>query len=113
MAGTIAAHTDEKTRDRLRNAAANESRSPSQIVSVALRTVLELSPSARRAIYAIDGTANEEERQFAARLIGRGALKAYERIISARHGNPARPTVTNQVLENEAAIEAEAIELCR
>ena len=47
---------------RLRAIAATENRPASQIVAVALRTMLNLSPGARRALYAIDSTAEAAER---------------------------------------------------
>ncbi|SMH52348.1 hypothetical protein [Mesorhizobium australicum] len=113
MAGTVAAHIDEKTRERLRNTADSESRSPSQIMGVAVKTMLSLSPAARRALFAIDGAASEDERQLAMRIVGRSALKAHERLIVARHTDPDRQPATNEILDNETAIEAEAVELCR
>jgi hypothetical protein len=113
MAGTVAAHVDETTRGRLREAASSENRSPSQIVSVALRAVLELTPAARRALFAIDGIADEAERAFASRLIGRSAVKAYERILDARHSHALRHPESNTPLDSEEAIDAEAVRLSR
>jgi hypothetical protein len=46
----------------------------SQIVAVALRTLLNLSPSARRALHAIDGVAEGPERDFAGQLAGRADI---------------------------------------
>jgi hypothetical protein len=112
MAGTVAAHVDEDTLARLRAVAATENRPASQIVAVALRTLLNLSPGARRALYAIDGAAQEAERDFAGRLVGRAALKAYDRILDARHAGEPDP-LGNAPVNTEEAIEAEAVRLSR
>ena len=88
LAGTVAAHVDAETIGRLRAIAATENRPGSQIVAVAPRTLLSLSPGARRALYAIDGAA-EGKRAFAGQQAGRAVLNAYERILDARHmGRP-------------------------
>jgi hypothetical protein len=112
MAGTVAAHVDEATIARLRAVAAIENRPASQIVAVALRTLLNLSPGARQALYAIDGAAEETERDFAGELVGRAALKAYERMLDARHAGEPDP-IGNAPGDTEEAIEAEAVRLCR
>jgi hypothetical protein len=112
MAGTVAAHVDEETISRLRAVAAAENRPASQIVAVALRTLLNLSPSARRALYAIDGVAEGAERDFAGQLVGRAALKAYERMLDARHAGEPDP-MGNAPADTEDAIEAEAVRLSR
>jgi hypothetical protein len=108
--GTVGAHLDKSTMERLRATAAVENRAISQIQAVALKVLLDMSPGARRALFAIDGIADDAERQFAAKAIGRAALLAYERIIDARQ---ARDHHTNQALDTEEAIEAEAARLCR
>jgi hypothetical protein len=112
MAGTVAAHVDEETIERLRAIAATENRAASQIVAVALRTMLNLSPGARRALYAIDGAAERAERDFAGHQIGRAALQAYEWMLDARHtGEP--DSRANALADTEEAIEAEAVRLSR
>src|ERR1700730_15787394 len=103
--GTVGAHLDQKTIDLLRSTAAVENRKPSQIQAVALKTFMSLSSGARRALFAIDGIANEREREFAARTLGRAALVAYERIIDARHKQ--QPPESDGELDTEEAIEAE------
>jgi hypothetical protein len=112
MAGTVAAHVDEDTITRLRAVAATENRPASQIVAVALRTVLNLSPGARRALYAIDGSAEGTERDFAGQQIGRAALQAYERILDTRHAGDPDP-MGNAPADSEETIEAEAVRLSR
>lgn len=112
MAGTVAAHVDEETIARLRAIAATENRPASQIVAVALRTLLNLSPGARRALYAIDGAAVATERDFAGQLVGRAALQAYERMLDARHAGDPDP-MGNAPADTEEAIEVEAVRLCR
>jgi len=62
-------------------------------------------------LFAIDGTATEDERSFAMKSIGRSMLKAYEAIIDARHQGDHLP-VTNATLDSDEAIEAEAMRLC-
>jgi hypothetical protein len=109
--GTVGAHLDKPTIERLRATAAIENRSPSQIQAVALKMFLEMSSGARRALFAIDGIATEDERQFAAKALGRAALAAYDRIIDARHRGEHHPQ-SNHPLEDEA-IEAAAVRLCR
>jgi hypothetical protein len=112
MAGTVAAHVDEETIARLRAVAATENRPASQIVAVAVRTLLNLSPSARRALYAIEGSAEGQERDFAGQLVGRAALQAYERILDGRHDGDPDP-MGNAPADSEEAIEAEAVRLSR
>jgi hypothetical protein len=108
----VGTHLDQRTIDILRSTAAVENRKASQIQAVALKTLLSLSPGARRAFFAIDGIANERERDFAAKTIGRAALTAYERILDARHRSEHHPE-SNAELDTEEAIEAEAVRLCR
>ncbi len=109
---TVAAHVDDVTATRLKAVAGVENRAPSQVMAVALKAMLDLSPGARRALFAIDGIADEAERDFAMRAMGRAALKAYERMIDGRRRAEHHP-VTNGTLDEEAAIEAEAARLCR
>jgi hypothetical protein len=110
--GTVGAHLDKPTIERLRATAAIENRSPSQIQAVALKMFLEMSSGARRALFAIDGIATEDERQFAAKALGRAALAAYDRIIDARHRGEHHPQ-SNHPLDTDEAIEAAAVRLCR
>lgn len=112
-AGTVGTHLDAATLDRFRAMTATENRSPSQVLGVALKVLLDLAPGARRVVFAIDGVADEEERAFAARHIGRAALKAYEAIIDARRADLGPHSGANEALETEEAIEAEAVRLCR
>jgi hypothetical protein len=110
--GTVGVHLDKLTIERLRAMASVENRSPSQIQAVALKLFLDMSSGARRALFAIDGIANEDERQFAAKALGRAALAAYDRIIDARH-RQARGEGSDVALHSDEAIEAEAVRLCR
>lgn len=113
MAGrTVAAHLDQTTLARLRAAASVENRSPSQIQAVALKLLLDMSPGARRALFAIDGIADDVERKLAAKRLGRAALVAYEEIIDARARRKYRRGA-DSALDTEEAIEAEAVRLCR
>lgn len=111
--GTIATHLDAATLDRFRSFAATENRSPSQILGVALKMMMELSPGARRAVFAVDGATNDEERSFMARHMGRAALKAYEEILDARRNDLGPQSESNLELDAEKAIEAEAVRVCR
>jgi hypothetical protein len=86
--GTVATHLDDATLARLKQAARFENRSLSQLQRVALKALLDLSPGARHALFAIDGIADAEERRLAGKMIGRAALAAYERIIDTRAGYP-------------------------
>ena len=109
--GTVGVHLDKLTIERLRAMASVENRSPSQIQAVALKLFLDMPTGARRSLFAIDGIANEDEREFAAKALGRAALAAYDRIIDARHRQThERSDVT---LESDEAVEAEAVRLCR
>jgi hypothetical protein len=112
MAGTVAAHVDEETIARLRAVAAAENRPASQIVAVALRNLLKLSPGARRALYAIDGAADAAERDFIGQLVGRAALKAYEHLLDTRQSGEPDP-MGNVPADTEDAIEATAVRLSR
>lgn len=117
---TIAVHVDDATSARLKAMAGVENRAPSQIIAVALKAMLDLSPGARRALFTIDGIADEAERNFAMKTIGRAALKAYERValkayervLDARQ-HPHHHPVTSDALDNDEVIEAEAARLCR
>ncbi len=109
---TVAAHLDQTTLTRLRAAASVENRSPSQIQSVALKLLLDMSPGARRALFAIDGIADDAERKLVAKRLGRAALMAYEEIIDAR-ARQQRRRGPDRELDTEEAIEAEAVRLCR
>jgi hypothetical protein len=84
----VATHLDDATLARLKQMARIENRSLSQLQRVALKALLDMSPGARRALFAIDGAADADERRFAAKMIGRAALIAYERILDARAGYP-------------------------
>ena len=110
--GTVGTHLDEGTLAALKALASIENRPTSQIVGVALKMALDLSPGARRALFAIDGMASEDERAFAMKAIGRSALKAYERILDARRPAENPPSI-NVALDTDEAIEAEAVRLCR
>jgi hypothetical protein len=110
--GTVGVHLDKLTIERLRAMASVENRSPSQIQAVALKLFLDMSSGARRALFAIDGIASEDERQVAAKALGRAALAAYDRIIDARH-RQARDRASDASLESDEAVEAEAVRLCR
>jgi hypothetical protein len=109
---TVAAHLDEITVTRLRAAASVENRSPSQIQAVALKLLLDMSPGARRALFAIDGIADDAERKLAAQRLGRAALAAYEQIID-RRARRGRQQLDEDDATTEEAIEAEAVRLCR
>jgi hypothetical protein len=113
MAGsTVGAHVDEGVIAKLKELGAIENRPNSQYVAVALKVLLELSPGARRSMFAIDGAASEAERAYAIKAIGRSVLLANNDIIDAR--NISRlPDGTNTALETEEEIEAEAVRLCR
>jgi predicted transcriptional regulator len=82
----VATHLDDATLARLKQIARIENRSASQIQRVALKALLDMSPGARRALFAIDGVADVDERRVAGKMIGRAALIAYERILDARGG---------------------------
>jgi cytochrome P450 len=110
--GTVATHLDDHTLARLKQAARTENRSLSQLQRVALKALLDLSPGARNALLAIDGIADDAERRLAAKRLGRAALAAYEQIIDARSRREQHPA-TNESLDTEAAIEGEAVRLCR
>jgi len=109
---TVATHLDDATLARLKQAARTENRSLSQLQRVALKALLDLSPGARQALFAIDEIAGEAERRLAAKRLGRAALAAYEQIIDARHWREHHP-ITNDSLATEDAIEEEAVRLCR
>jgi hypothetical protein len=76
------------------------------------KTIRDMSSGARRALRAIDETASEEERQFAAKVFGRAALVAYDRIIDARD-RKQHPSQPDESLNTDEAVEAEAVRLCR
>lgn len=112
MAGrTVAAHMDGKSAERLGAVAESEGRNASQLVAVATRLFLDLSPAARRALISLDAS-KPEERDFLTRSLGRAALKAREQVIAdraARNAVNAYRPVSNTPLDDEKAIEAEAV----
>ncbi|MCO6389246.1 hypothetical protein [Aliihoeflea sp. 40Bstr573] len=112
MAGrTVGAHLDERSADRLGRIAESEGRNPSQLVAVATRFLVDMSPAARRALISLDGS-KPEEREFVTRLLGRAALKAREKVVASRV-NPKYSPVTNSPLDTEDAIDAEAVMAAR
>ena len=84
----VATHLDDATFERLKQMARIENRSLSQLQRVALKALLDMSLGARRALFAIDGLADADERRFAGKMIGRAALAACERILDTRAGYP-------------------------
>lgn len=107
MAGrAMAAHLDERAAAQLEKIAEADGRKSSQLVTIATRLLLDMSPAARRAVISLDG-ASLEGREFAIRLIGRATLKAKEKIVSSRV-NAAYIAETNSSLDTEEAIDAKA-----
>lgn len=106
-ARAIAAHLDERAADQLEKIAEAEGRKSSQLVAIATRLLLGISPAARRAVISLDG-ASPEEREFAIRLIGRATLKAKEKVVSGRV-KAAYISEANSSLDTEEAIDAEAV----
>lgn len=112
MAGrTVAAHLSETHADRLAALAESEGRPTSQLIAAATKMMLELSPGARRSLLALEGS-SELERKFAMKMLGRAAMRARECIVSSRVPGDYVP-VTNQPLDTDEAIEAEAVAACR
>ncbi len=109
--GTIGAHVDDATLSALKVLVATENRPTSQVLSIALKSILGLSPGGRRALFAIDGIATDEERAFAMKVIGRSTLKAYEHILDSRHLGRLPLSVGNGP-DDDDQIEAEAVRLC-
>lgn len=112
-ARTIATHIDGHTSDRFLTLVQTENRTPSQILNVAVKQMIDYSPGARRAVFAIDGIADEKERAFAAKAFGRTALQVYEAILDGRRASLGQDTGSNTVPDTEDAIEAEAVRMCR
>lgn len=112
MAGkTRSAHFDEALDAKLTATSQVEGRTHSQIVAVATKFYLELSPGARRALVAMD-TGSAIEREYFNRAVGRAAMKAREKLIAAKHLLDYKPT-TNLSLDTEEAIESEAVAALR
>lgn len=84
---------------------------PAKVIGGALRSFLATAPSARRALLSIDEIADPAERSFAAKLIGRSALRAYEGVLESRHGGAIR-LESNSSLDDDDSIEAEAVRIC-
>jgi hypothetical protein len=82
--GTIDVHIDVTMAGALDELIRIEGRPESQIVPVALKFMLGLSPGARRALFALDDLSTPEERDLATSLIGRAVLKAYEALLDSR-----------------------------
>jgi hypothetical protein len=108
MAGqTTSAYLSEELASIVASIAKEEARSPSQLLSLGADLFANVSPAARRSITALlSGSA--EERAFTFKAIGRGAMVARERGLMARNTRPYQ-TVSNQDLDDEAGIEAEAV----
>jgi hypothetical protein len=111
--GTVGTFLDETTLDALNAVVEVENRPKSQVLGVALRAFLALSPGARRVMFTVDGMADEEERAFAMKAIGRAALQAYERILDSRQQTQGPVRSGNAALDSEEAIEAEAVRMSR
>ena len=110
MSKSIAAHLDPASLQLLKEISATENRPVSQIVSVPLRLSLRMSPAVRRALFAIDGSAREEEQALATKIVGRSILRSYEAILEQRY-LAAKQTGSNSPLDGEEKIEAEAVRL--
>jgi hypothetical protein len=111
--GTVGTHIDESTLLSLNAVAELENRPKSQLMATALRTFLELPPGARRVMFTVDGLSSQAERAFVMKYVGRAALKAYERVVDARHSSLPVETTGNAALDTEEAIDEEAVRLCR
>lgn len=108
MAGhTISAHVNEEIATRVATLAKDEARSPSQVVGLAVDIFANMSPAARRSLIALTGGSGDE-RQFAFKFIGRAAIRARERALIARNAR-TYAAVSNQDLDSEEGIEAEAV----
>ena len=83
---TIRMEIDDATASALDELVRKEGRPRSQFLTTAARAVVGLSPTARLALFAIDGLATEDERAAAMFLIGQSAIDAYQGILAARQG---------------------------
>lgn len=112
MAGrTVGAHLDERSVDRPGRSADSEGPNPSQLVALATRLLVDMSPGARRALISLD-SGKPEEREYVTRLLGRAALKAREKMVASSVDAEYSP-VTNSPLDSEEAIDAEAVAAAR
>ena len=108
MAGqTISTYLSGELAANISAIAKEEARSPSQLLSLSADLFANLSPAARRSITALL-SGSEEERAFASKMIGRSAMVARERVVAARNAGRYK-AITNQDLDDEAGIEAEAV----
>jgi|AntAceMinimDraft_1070359.scaffolds.fasta_scaffold82806_1 predicted transcriptional regulator len=116
MAGrTISTHLDDETVLALKAVAAAENRPTSQLVGTGLRSFIKLSPAARRALYALESTANEEHLTYVGRLLSRELIVARRRFVEHKiigNENQDVLTGTNNAIRNEDDIEAVASRLC-
>jgi hypothetical protein len=113
---TVSAHIDSALSSRFKDVVKMDNRAPSQLIGVALKSFIDMSPAVRRVAFSIDGSASEQEQKFAAKIMGRSLLRAYQAIIESRHmpdKNTPQTTGTNSELTTEQEIENEAIRLCR
>lgn len=86
---TVRLEIDETTAAALDELVRQEERPRSQFLTMAAKVILELSPAARLALFAIDGLATEDERAVAISLIGHSAIHACQGILAARQGRGA------------------------
>jgi hypothetical protein len=117
MAGqTISAHVDGPLVQRLKEIAKVDNRPSSHIVGVALKSFLAMTPSARRVAFSIDGSCSAQEQEFAARIVSRSMLKAYQAILESQQMDAIRERQpqagTNSDLLTEEDIENEAVRAC-
>ena len=98
MAGqSISAHADAATVARLRQAAAREGRSPSQVTASSLRFYLALPAAVRASLRDIEALGTDEDRHNLMRAIARTVASAQDQVARRRSAEGMR-------LENEECL---------
>ena len=105
---SISAHADAATVARLRQAAAREGRSPSQITASSLRFYLALPAAVRASLRDIDALGTDEDRHNLMRAIARTVASVQYEVARRRVAEGMR-LENEENLETDESILAEAM----
>ena len=113
---TVSSHFDEDLASLLEDVSKAEGHAPSRVVSTGARSLLSMSPTARRAAITMDGSDTQAERDLLAKFVSRATILAYQAILEERNLDWIREADasdgTSTALCSEEDIEAEAARLC-
>lgn len=110
---TISAYADAETARRVEALARIEDRAPSQIAAAALRFYLRLPPDAHDAIRQVEALGDAHDVEALVETMTRDLLKARSEVSLRKMADAMADRGIGAELDDEAAIEAEAVRLTR